>query len=238
MNTSLKKLINQFFLSQNHELAISMSQYMRNQFSFLGIQSPQRKLLQKDFLNIQKTEKDICWHYIDSLYTLDKREFQYVAIDYLKVSLEKLNDSDFYNIEKYIKWKSWWDSVDNLSTLIGRLIKRYSYLEEHITKYCVVDPNIWIRRMSIIYQLQYKQETDTDILSYAIVMNTNSDEFFINKAIGWALREYSKYNPQWVCSFLSRNKDILHPLSIREAKKYIVKQISPPPSKYITSNTE
>lgn len=83
------------------------------------------------------------------------------------------------------------------------------------------DSNMWIRRIAINHQLGFKEQTDTQLLSTIINMTTGSNEFFINKAIGWALRDYSKYNPKWVKQFINDHDDQLSNLSIREASKYL-----------------
>ena len=194
---------------------------MRWNFPFLGIQAPQRKGLQRDFLCIQRVQESLDWNSIDVLYTCNEREFQYIAIDYLKDSIKKVRQEEFSLLEKYIIWKSLWDSVDIIAPLIGQLVQRYPMLEEYIIEHYIPHNNLWMRRVSIIYQLRYKEETNTDILTQSIIANQASQEFFINKAIGWALREYSKHNPLWVHSFLTQYSTHLHPLSIREARKYI-----------------
>ena len=84
-----------------------------------------------------------------------------------------------------------------------------------------VDDNIWLRRVAIDHQLLRKEKTDTNLLEKILVNNLNHTEFFINKAIGWALRDYSKTNPQWVKDFIEKYKNNMASLSIREASKYI-----------------
>lgn len=84
-----------------------------------------------------------------------------------------------------------------------------------------LDSNIWIRRVAIDHQLLFKEETDAELLAIIIKNNLNQTEFFINKAIGWGLRDYSKTNPNWVSSFIKENKSELASLSIREGSKYL-----------------
>ena len=99
------------------------------------------------------------------------------------------------------------------------MAKHYPSIKEDVLKSWIDDESIWLRRTSIIYQLSYKTETDTDFLKLAILHNQGSSEFFINKAIGWALRQYSKTDPEWVRSFIQKYE--LQPLSLKEASKYI-----------------
>jgi 3-methyladenine DNA glycosylase AlkD len=116
--------------------------------------------------------------------------------------------------------KSWWDSVDPLATNItGILCAKYPELvQSHILSWAKSD-DIWLARVAVLFQLRYKENTDTELLTLIISKNSHNKEFFIAKAIGWALREYSKTNKEWVKLFLDCN--ILQPLSVREASKYL-----------------
>lgn len=123
-------------------------------------------------------------------------------------------------MEKLITTKSWWDTVDVLAPHpVGKIAQETpSVIDERIEGWAYGD-HLWLRRSSILYQLRYKEETDKTRLYRYIVANAESQEFFIQKAIGWALREYSKTNPQSVREFINENK--LPKLSIREGSKYI-----------------
>ena len=135
MSTALNTLIDTLYASRNSKHAHSMTQYMRGNFPFLGIQAPQRKSLQREFLRIQRVQASLDWNVIDTLYACNEREFQYVAIDYLRDSIQKIRQEEFSLLEKYIIWKSWWDSVDILAPLIGRLVQWYPSLEEYIIQH-------------------------------------------------------------------------------------------------------
>ena len=116
-----------------------------------------------------------------------------------------LEITDFEKLKKLVIKKSWWDTVDVLDRIIGSLIYRDETLKKEILKWSV-DDNIWLRRVAIDHQLLRKEKTDTDLLEKILVNNLNHTEFFINKAIGWALRDYSKTNPQWVKDFIEKYK--------------------------------
>jgi 3-methyladenine DNA glycosylase AlkD len=141
-------------------------------------------------------------------------------MDYLVKVKKQLQKEDITFIEELITTKSWWDSVDLIAShLVGEICKMYPELVyEHILKWSI-DENMWLRRTSILYQLKYKENLDTEILEKVIKVNINDENFFIRKAIGWALREYSKTNKEWVGNFLNNNK--LSSLSIKEASKYL-----------------
>ena len=127
---------------------------------------------------------------------------------------------DLEKLKNLVIKKSWWDTVDTLDRVIGSLIYHDEILKEKILKWSI-DDNIWLRRVAIDHQLLQKDKTDTILLEKILVNNLNQNEFFINKAIGWALRDYSKTNPEWVKNFIEKYKKNMAQLSIREASKYI-----------------
>lgn len=209
-----------FYDNRNNEKAEKMAAYMKNRFPFLGIQKNTRVQLQKDFIRLAKKQGTIHWEFVFSLWDLPEREFQYLALDYLVALKNSLQKTDLSKVEKLITKKSWWDSVDLLAShLIGTLCARYPELVKTKIINWAENDNIWLARTAILFQLKYKEDTNTEQLNYIISKNSFSKEFFITKAIGWALREYSKTSPDWVRTFLECNK--LQPLSVREASKYL-----------------
>ena len=213
-------LINSFLEHRNQERAVHMAAYMKNHFPFLGIPKPKRAILQKDFIKKIKQQGLIDWNFIFMLWDKPEREFQYLAIDYLLALKSNLHKKDIDNVTTLIITKSWWDTVDSLTANItGFLCLKYSELiEEHILEWAGSD-FIWLVRTAILFQLKYKEKTDTELLGLIINKNSNTKEFFINKAIGWALREYSKTDKKWVKEFI--NGSTLNLLSVREGSKYI-----------------
>ena len=215
------ELIDEMALHKDEKQAEKMANYMQNIFAFWGIAKPDLKKLIAPHLS--KTRKDaIDWDSVFALWDMDFREAQYVAIEYLKIHKKQIEVSDLENIKKLITSKSWWETVDDLDDFIGQIVKKDKSLADTILSWSQSD-NIWLRRVSIDYQLKYKDETDAFYLSKAICNNFGSTEFFVNKAIGWSLREYSKYNPDWVKQFLKENESKMAKLSIREAIKYLEK---------------
>lgn len=202
------------------ENIIPMEKYMKNKFKFLGIKSVERRKLSKDFL---RKEKDIInWEEVFYLWELEEREFQYIALDYLKARKKFLKIDDLENLLKLAKKKPWWDTIDLLAPLVGEAIfdfKDKNKLMLDLSK----DENMWLRRIAILHQLKFKEDTDEKLLEEIIKNNFGSKEFFINKAIGWILREYSKTNNIWVRNFLDEYKDVLSSLSIREGSKILAK---------------
>ena len=132
----------------------------------------------------------------------------------------KLTPDDIPNLRRLITEKSWWDTVDGLDVIVGDIALRCTEVNEILLQWSACD-NIWLRRTAIDHQLLRKDKTDPVLLERILVNNFGQNEFFINKAIGWSLREYSKTNPDWVRGFIARHKEKLSPLSIKEASKYI-----------------
>ncbi len=197
--------------------AKGMSAYLKDQFAFLGIQKPEREALTKDFLK-QKKREPVDWDFVLNCYARPEREFHYLAVDYILQMKDKFAPDDLKRIESLITRNSWWDTVDMFNIPIGCMFLKYPQIAETINVW-MTSGNMWLRRMSIIFQLHLKEKTDTALLAGAIEKNLGSKEFFINKAIGWALREYSKTDPKWVRAFIASHE--LAPLSVREASKYI-----------------
>ncbi len=209
-----------FEKNRNQEKAIHESKYMRNQFSFYGLQTPERRALYKDFLKEEKKNKRIDWEFLDKCYEDEYREFQYLVMDYLIAMAKYLSYKDVPKLLKYIKTKQWWDTIDRLDRIVGNIGLTDCRIDDLMLKWSK-DEDFWVRRIAIDHQLLRKEKTNTKLLAEIIVNNLGSDEFFINKAIGWSLRDYSKTNPQWVRDFIEKYQDKMDKLSIKEASKYI-----------------
>lgn len=205
---------------KNSDNASAMSAYMKNQFSFLGLKAPLRRELCKEPFKSFKVSKSLSWEFVYRCWEHEAREFQYIGVDYLLAMKCFLKLEDISKIEFLITSKSWWDSVDSLNQIVSYLIFSYPNLKELMLEWSIKD-NIWLRRVAIIHQLLRKDDTDTSLLELVIKNNLGSREFFINKAIGWSLRDYSKFDPDWVRAFIHRYRRQLSPLSIRESSKYI-----------------
>ena len=215
----LREMLELFYENKNDESAVPMAKYMKNKFPFLGIKTPERKDLSKDFLKERKKDKEVDWELIFLLFVLPEREFQYLAISYMDTVKNLFTIKDMDNIEKVIKTKSWWDSVDSINHIVGYICLKHNKVREKYVNKWVYSDNIWLKRVSILFQLKYKEKTDTEFLAKAILNNSETNEFFVDKAIGWALREYSKTNKKWVREFIDTHR--LSNLSIREGSKYI-----------------
>ena len=208
-----------FRKAANDEQAAKMSAYMRDKFPFLGIPKPERVKLIRDFIK-SKAKSAPDWEFCFKCWEQPEREFQYLAKDYLVTTTAKLTADDIPNLRRLAVTKSWWDTVDGIDTIIGDIALRFPQVNETLLAWSF-DENIWLRRIAIDHQLLRKDRTDAGLLAQIIVNNLGHTEFFVNKAIGWSLREYSKTNPGWVRDFIEEHRAEMSPLSIREASKYI-----------------
>lgn len=202
----------------NKERALEMSKYMRNLFPFLGVPRPERSTLYKKYY--RDLGAGIDWNFLALCFSKEEREYQYLAIDYLNQQRKFLTIDDLARIYDLIKLKSWWDSVDGFPRVVGEIVKNDNCAKDIMLEWSK-DQNFWVRRVAILHQLLFKELTDTKLLEKIIVNNLGSREFFINKAIGWILRDYSKTNKDWVTDFIKRYREDLDKLSIREGSKYL-----------------
>lgn len=229
-------IIEEFRQHKNEENAEKQAAYLRHQFEFIGLKTPERRLLSKDFLKEKKADKQIDWELVFEFWNLPEREFQYLALDYLHQMKKWLIFDDMEKIKKLTVSKSWWDTVDALDELVGQLLltgreqatendsTAYEQVKSLVKEWAQVE-NFWIRRIAIDCQLSFKNQTDLELLSYNIEKNllgsSFADEFFITKAIGWALRDLAKTNSAWVRKFIEEHENKMSKLSIREASKHL-----------------
>lgn len=216
----LLDLITDFEENRNELLAVSMERYMQDKFRFLGVRGATRTEIYKKYFPDARKTKTIDWYFVESCWNKEEREFQYVVVYYLKAMQKFLKREDISKLKYLIVTKSWWDTVDLLAKVIGNLVIRIEGYDKIMLEWSK-DSNIWLRRVAILYQLSLKDKVDEIILDKILANNLGDNEFFINKAVGWALRDYSKFNPEWVREFIKKNKDNMANLSIREASKYI-----------------
>ena len=214
------KLYEEMIQHKNEEQAQKMSKYMLNKFEYIGIKTPERREIFKNFFKEYKNKEKIDWEFVNKCWENKYREFQYVAADYLKNMKDKLTIDDIPKLKRLILKKSWWDTIDNLDMTIGALALKDSNVNKILLEWSL-DENIWLRRIAIDHQLLRKEKTNTELLEKILKNNLGQAEFFINKSIGWALRDYSKTNPEWVKNFIEKNRENMAKLSIREASKYL-----------------
>jgi 3-methyladenine DNA glycosylase AlkD len=221
MHPYLLPLVSLFEQNADPAQAAPMKRYMRDQFEYLGIKSPQFRELMKQHVaehglppiaELDPIARD--------LWSLPEREFQYVATSLIGRLEDQLPANFIKTIEYLLVHKSWWDTVDSLAGgIIGAHFRKFPDVQEKVLAKWRKSDNFWLRRTCILFQLGYKKETDFPLLCDIIRENLGSQEFFINKAIGWALRQYARTDPQAVKKFVKATP--LQPLSRREAMKHL-----------------
>lgn len=216
-------LVEAFEFYEDKANALAMAKYMKGRFQYYGIKSPLRKDIQKEWANEHYSKLSIAEkkEVIQMLYRLDKRELQYVAIDLLNALPKKaIVADDIVFVEAMLVTNTWWDSLDSISSnYLGKLFMLYPDVrEKYLVKWRQSD-NFWLNRACLLFQLKYKEETNFSLLTNLIEEFNSNREFFIQKAIGWTLREYSKTNPPAVRAYLENNH--IKGLALREASKYI-----------------
>jgi 3-methyladenine DNA glycosylase AlkD len=219
----INKLENAFQKNSHPENALAMAKYMKNNFSFFGIKTDNRRLIFKTLCKenskeIAESPRAIALE----LYSKTQRELHYCAIEILIKQLKgNYKKEDIQLIEKCIVTNSWWDSVDTIAKyILGEYLLEFAFETENVIERFSNSENMWLNRSAILYQLGYKQKTNFDLLQSECEKHKNSNEFFIQKAIGWALREYAKTNPLAVINYVTKTN--LKPLSRKEALKNII----------------
>ena len=212
---SLEKEFNKY---SNDAIAESQKKYMRNQFEFHGLTANKRREIQNLLLKsfqIKNLKK-----IVPLLWNKKQRDYQYFAQELVFMNQKNFHIKDIELFEYMIENKSWWDTIDFLSPkILGTYFQLFpNEIEKNIKKW-IQSNNIWLQRSCIIFQLKYKENLNTQLLETIITSLLNTNEFFINKSIGWILREYSKTNKKWVIDFIKKNK--LNRLSSKEALRYL-----------------
>jgi 3-methyladenine DNA glycosylase AlkD len=215
------RLLRRLSASVNVERAPAMEAYMRHHFPFWGIEAPRRKLIVKEMI-VQEgllAGQEIplflqyCWE-------TPEREMQYAGLDIAERLLPLLSDAHLFC--HLILQKSWWDTADWLiSKFVGSILLRTASVDERraFARQQYASKNIWQQRTAILLQLSYKNNTDVELLLECCRACSSSKEFFVQKAIGWALRQYARTAPDVVKEFCSTTK--LPTLSRKEALKHI-----------------
>ena len=220
----VSELITAFKQQQDATRALQMEAYMKQHFSFYGIQTTPRRATFKALFDQNKTEivqdfRAIAWE----LFTQPQRELQYCGIEILQKLLPKnWQKTDVILIEKFLVTNSWWDSVDTIAKyVLGGYLSRFPEKTFEVIEYYSNSDNMWLNRSAILFQLGYKTNTNADLLFAECLKHAHSKEFFIQKAIGWALREYHRFNPVAVEEFVASHT--LKPLSKKEALKHVAR---------------
>ena len=197
-----------------------MEAYMKNRFVFLGIRAPDRRKLIQGLMKESKAwSLEELTSQILAYYDRNEREYQYVAIDLAQKNVKRLTVNEIQVLIDLIPIKAWWDSVDSLRKVISDFVKLHPEYFSLIGQQFEGHEDFWMRRVGINLQLGYREATNLAYLTKMIMNDQTTDEFFIQKAIGWSLREYAKTDMEWVKTFIKRHD--LSKLAVREGLKHL-----------------
>jgi 3-methyladenine DNA glycosylase AlkD len=220
--TAVEQLGATFAAAGDPKRAADMRRYMRDQFAFFGVATPERRAITKRILEPLGPPSALDLEAIGPLaWTADERELQYAAVDMLVRHVKLARPQLLDVVAELVTTKSWWDTVDALAAnVVGPLVRRHPELVDTLDGWIAGD-ELWLARAAILHQLGFKADTDVDrLFRYSLAWASHPD-FFARKAIGWALRQYARTNPDAVRRFIAEHADVLSPLTVREASKHL-----------------
>ena len=208
----------------NAERAEGMRAYMRDQFEYLGVSTPDHRaavapLIRSFFRGFSPADREELRTAAEGLWQMREREYQYVAIGLLGRHHKVLSLDDLPWLLDLVQKKSWWDTVDSLVKVIGPVVRRAGAKGRRAMDAAVKHDNFWVRRVAMLHQLGLRDQVDTDRLFRYAELLAAEKEFFIRKAIGWALRDYAWHDWRAVDRFLKTTEMKLSGLTVREASK-------------------
>ncbi len=193
-----------------------MAKYMKGHFQFFGIPSPARRAIQRDVVGRWAPTEAELVTFADAAWSRPERELQYAACDLIDRNAKRMSTAFIDDLGRWITHRSWWDTVDALAHGVGAVVRSHPEVARRMDEW-IESEDFWLARAAILHQLRFKAETDAERLFRYCVRRAGDSEFFIRKAIGWALREYSKSDPAAVIAFVRDHDAELSPLSRREA---------------------
>ncbi|GAA2646280.1 DNA alkylation repair protein [Paractinoplanes durhamensis] len=221
-STLLARLDNDFAAERDPVRAVAMAAYMRDQFSFAGLPAPTLRAAERSaFRGLPRPSSEDLRAFGYACWQRPEREFQYAACDYLRKHVGEAGAEFLPVARDLLVTKSWWDTVDPLATrFVGDLVRLHPLLSDVMDAWSA-DDNRWLVRTAILHQLHYGTSTDPKRLFGYCVRQAGHPDFFVRKAIGWALRHYARTDPAAVRAFVDAHRDRLSPLSVREAMKHL-----------------
>ncbi|MCL6672387.1 MULTISPECIES: DNA alkylation repair protein [Streptomyces] len=221
-DTVLERLTAVYAAAADPERAAPMRAYMKDVAPFLGLSTPVRRALSRGVVDgLPRPGESDCAAIALRCWRLPEREYQYFAVDYLRRHA-RVCSSAFLPVARHlVGTRSWWDTVDLLAAhVVGALVAADPALTADMDAW-IADEDLWIARTALLHQLRYKERTDADRLFAYCLLQSGHPDFFIRKAIGWALREYARTDPEAVRAFMARERGRFAPLTVREALKNI-----------------
>ncbi len=222
----------QFALAVEHALtpladasrAQAMRAYLLDQFEFLGLQAPVRRQAVRGIGKVSWQSAQDVLAAAELLWQKPQREYRYTAVDLLRKHADLLSVSDLPQLRALLLRDAWWETVDGLSAVIADVLHQTALQKPttaSVMDAWLVHSNFWVRRSAMLHQLGWRLDTDPARLFAYAQQLADEKEFFIRKAIGWALRDYARWNPQAVTQFLTQHRASLSNLTVREAAKHL-----------------
>ena len=209
----------------------AMSAYLRGRFPCLGVPQPARRAATVPLLRgfvAAAPHQQVVLEAAVVLWHEPPREFAYVACDLLTAARRLLTPQALTMLEDLLRSRSWWDSVDALTgAAVNPLCRRHPAARQRMDDWALDPSSFWVRRAAIIHQLGWKADVDRDRLARHVDANADHPEFFVRKAIGWALRDAARTHPDWVRGFVADRQGVLSPLSVREATRHLSGDAAP-----------
>jgi 3-methyladenine DNA glycosylase AlkD len=203
--------------------AIPMAAYMKTSMPFYGVTSPQRRAIARELK--RRFPPRTAGEYrsrVLALWQLPHREEKYLAIDYAQGFRSYITFEQVDLYQRLIAEGGWWDLVDPVAAdLVGRVALIDRERMRPVLEGWIEDEDLWLRRAALLSQLRHQAATDREMLFGFCRRRAQDREFFIRKAIGWALRQYARTDPDGVRAFLAENQSLLSGLSRREASKHL-----------------
>ena len=204
----------------DHQRAEAMAAYMKGIAPFFGVPATPRRAIQRVVFAKWKPDAREVIELAVAAWGRDERELQYAACDVLTQRASRLVPSSLGDLESLITCRSWWDTVDALAHAVGELVDRHRDLQSEMDRWIEAE-DFWLARVALIHQLRYGEHTDEERLFAYCDRRASDREFFVRKAIGWALRQHARTRPDAVRAFVDARADQLSGLSIREALKHL-----------------
>ena len=218
----LTRLTAQYGAAADPVRAVQAAAYMRDQFTHLGISTPRRRELSREVLRgLDPPDTADCVAVALGCWALPEREYRYFAADYLRRYVGRCDSGMLDTVRTLTVTEPWWDTVDVLAAHVtGPLVAADPALVAVMDEW-VREQDMWLVRTAILHQLHYGAATDQERLFRYCTLQSGHRDFFVRKAIGWALRHYARTAPEAVRAYVERERARLSPLSVREALKHL-----------------
>ncbi len=205
--------------------AAPMAAYMKSDVPFHGVPAPERRTICRQLVTeFPAGDRRTYEFHVGLLWKGAFREERYLAVRYARAFERYRTMSSIRLYRSMITQGAWWDYVDEIAVhLIGGVLADQRDRAGPSIEAWSISPDMWLRRTSILAQLNHKASTDVEMLDHVCTVNLADDEFFIRKAIGWALREYAKTDPAWVQSYVDEHTQTMSGLTTREAMKHLAR---------------